>query len=354
MPGHQVEHAEPDTDGALLEHAVTLGLVRAADVQNGSVALQPCSRSNVVHRLVLHGRPVAYAKQTGAAHRLDGVDAAARERAALRALRGLRCAPEALDGEPGLPVAPGVVWTAPVAGEQIGRHDLRRRPVAAVAVAWGAALAALHTATVTGFFTPPRAPRPWVLTPAELPAWARRRATEPLPGEVLAALRGEVALDRARLAVARWWPIGRDPLVRAWTHGDPSPSNVLIAPDGRVNFVDFEDAGLGDPSWDLARSLVTLRHLVTAAGLAPDEGRAELAASYSAHGGPGTATPEHLALATVLLAWQVALAPGSATHPHRATHVRGLLDVARDHAARRDSGRGRRTFTVEESAARAS
>ena len=98
-----------------------------------------------MHRLVLHGRAVAYAKQTGAAHRLDGVDAAARERAALRALRGLRCAPEALDGEPGLPVAPGVVWTAPVAGEQSGRHDLRRRPVAAVTVAWGAALAALRT-----------------------------------------------------------------------------------------------------------------------------------------------------------------------------------------------------------------
>lgn len=322
---------------ALFGQAVALGLVRAADVLDGAATLRTQSRSNVVHRLEVGGRAVAFAKQPGPAHRADGVDATARERHALRGLVGVRCAPALLDPEPGVR-AGDVLWTVPVPGTAVGELDLRRTAVAPVAVAWGAALAALHGAPVGGLFAAHRAPRPWPLEDT-LPRWVEQRADDPLPARVLAALRDDPDLRRARRTAARWWPAGRPPVAATWVHGDTSPSNVLLGADRRVRFIDFEDAGLGDPSWDLACSLVALRELVVSCGRGADDGRAELAASYAAHGGPGRAAPEYVSLATWLLAWQLAAAPGAGEDARRRDRVNALLELARTGSARRGVAR---------------
>jgi tRNA A-37 threonylcarbamoyl transferase component Bud32 len=64
---------------------------------------------------------------------------------------------------------------------------------------------------------------------------------------------------------------------RALVHGDVSPKNILIGPDGPV-FLDAETAWWGDPAFDLA---FCLNHLVLKTRVAPSS-KAALAASFHA------------------------------------------------------------------------
>jgi aminoglycoside phosphotransferase (APT) family kinase protein len=59
--------------------------------------------------------------------------------------------------------------------------------------------------------------------------------------------------DAARVAATfeRWTTGGGVPTNRL-LHGDPGPSNVLTAPDGTAQLVDWEDAQVGDPLFELA------------------------------------------------------------------------------------------------------
>jgi aminoglycoside phosphotransferase (APT) family kinase protein len=67
------------------------------------------------------------------------------------------------------------------------------------------------------------------------------------PAPLIAALHGQVE----RLAAIR------SPIPAVFQHGDPGVQNLIVGPDGRVSFIDWENAeDRGAPFWDL---LVFLR-----------------------------------------------------------------------------------------------
>lgn len=264
----------------LVRRAVATGVVDAGAVLAGRVSLVPCSWSNLLHRLELDGRPVAFVKQSGEAASLDGPqgDVSAREGRALRLLAGTALAthlPAALPGSD-----EETLWTAVLPGTPLV-EVLARQPVE-LAGELGSLLATLHQLPLTG--AEPAAPMPWPLL-EQLPPSLATTPADSEPGKVLASRLHEHA-EPLRRAAAEWQP-------GAWIHGDLSPTNVLVtelAP--RLRLLDLECAGLGDPAWDLATITGSLRAAL--AVLAPD--RAEptvqsLVTAYQDAGGPGRASP---------------------------------------------------------------
>lgn len=288
----------------ILSLAVRAGLVRASDVLSGTASVIPATRTNGVHRLDGRGRVVAYAKQSGVASRLDGDDVVSAERFALKRLRPLGLTPPLI-----LQGRPAVVWTGPARGQDLASLALDEPSAVRLSDALGRALARLHR-TPAGDDVP-RARAPWPLLPAPLPSMT----THPP--------------DRDRDAVLATWqqPAVRTALrplaigwagAKRWTHGDLSPSNVIVDEDGRVTFIDLESAGRGDPCWDL----VTIEQTLASVGLSPDRFRRAYGGAGGFPHGPRGAW--HIARALVT-AWQHAAQPDADNHPI----VERLLDDAR-------------------------
>ncbi|WP_380168769.1 hypothetical protein [Jannaschia sp. R86511] len=88
---------------------------------------------------------------------------------------------------------------------------------------------------------------------------------------------GEVAteLGRALLGLPR-----REPVL---LHGDLSPDQLVVAPDGDAGLIDLDEVALGPASYDLAGMAASLRlaHPLTA-----DDRLADLLAGYAAHHAP--------------------------------------------------------------------
>ena len=143
--------------------------------------------------------------------------------------------------------APGVFVMAYLrpAAHRLWKEELRDgRADPAVAAAVGARLAAIHAAhRATTRRSPPRFP-----TDAHLPRHPARalsaghgaRASRPAPRRCAGSSRRTAATKRALV------------------HGDVSPKNILVGPDGPV-FLDAECAWYGDPAFDLA---FCLNHLL--------------------------------------------------------------------------------------------
>lgn len=323
------------TAPGLAAAAIRAGLVDASDVLNGSVAVVPQSRSNVVHRFDRGDIPLAFVKQRGLASHLDGDDAIENERTVLRMLGGRPFAPRLIE------VAGPALWTAAVPGTDLAEFAQDPWSLIAAARATGAALAELHTtAPAEGC---PNAPRPWALSPDSLPPSMATDGSSPVLESVLAALAEPGIRDALHAAAANWTA---DHLI----HGDLSAGNIVVGSPatGRgtatlidLTFVDFESAGRGDPSWDLVCAVAMVQSLAFDEATAAAAGEA-LALGYRAAGGSGEVEDSFACVRALLTAWQVAMAPGWAARqfgtpePKDAdvsAEVDAWLDRARDHAA---------------------
>lgn len=265
---------------------VAAGVLDAREVIDGEVTALPHSRSNVVHRVERRGVPLAFVKQRGAASFLDGDDAVANERAALTALAGLPCVPAMLPVDDR-----DAVWLDAVPGESLGEIPLGGARFDAACRALADALVQLHTCPVTSSSGLPRAPQPWALRSDDLPASMRGSPPGSTCAAVLEVARApevRAALDHAAV---RW-------AASAWIHGDVSPGNIIIHA-GRAVLVDWEGAGLGDPAWDLATVVTTLRGLGSSAE--------DFLTEYWRLGGPARLDNALLTARAVQTAWQVAV-----------------------------------------------
>ena len=147
---------------------------------------------------------------------------------------------------------------------------------------------------------------------------------------VLAAIDGEPSLRAAAAEADQRWS------ERHWMHGDLSATNVMVdtVPCLQVRFVDFEDAGLGDPAWDLATALDTIGYLAPGWS-SPSEPLVEyFLRGYRHADGPGRLYPAIQAVrALVTAAWVADLSPQSARQPV-GEDLALWLDRARAYAAR--------------------
>ena len=82
----------------LFAAAIARGLVSSGEVLTGRVSVTDQSRSNVVRRIDLDGRPVAFVKSRGAAATLDGDDPIGAEVRVLTALAGVAVVPPLIGG----------------------------------------------------------------------------------------------------------------------------------------------------------------------------------------------------------------------------------------------------------------
>jgi hypothetical protein len=81
---------------------------------------------------------------------------------------------------------------------------------------------------------------------------------------------------------------------------------VETAPCLQVRFVDFEDAGLGDPAWDQATALDTIGYLAPGWNSPPEPLVEYFLRGYRHADGPGRLYPAMQAVRAVATAWQVA------------------------------------------------
>jgi Ser/Thr protein kinase RdoA (MazF antagonist) len=232
-----------------------------------------------------------------------------------------------------MPGAPSdSLWISVVSGSQLSGQRGNVPELAGICQAWGAAVARLHTTPVRGCTLV--APRPWVLNPQHLAPSMRGAARGSAYAAVLSAIEESESLRAATDEVAERWS------ERTWIHGDLSPTNVLIErrPALGVRFVDLEDAGLGDPAWDLASAIDTIDWLAPVWQAPADPLIAYFLQGYRRAGGPGRLYPAMQAVRAIATAWQVAgAADGFGAEPGSPS-VRRWLDRATAHARRAVSG----------------
>lgn len=292
-------------------------MLDAREVLDGEVAAYPQSRSNVVHRVERQGVPVVFVKQRGVASFLDGDDAVANEREALTGLAGLGCIPLLL------PLAdPHAVWLEAVTGRGLAEIPLGGAEFNAASHALAASLVELHTWPVVDRAVLPRAPRPWALRPDDLPPSMRGSPGGSACEAVLTVARTPDVRAALEHAAARWQ-------ASAWIHGDVSAGNVIVH-DGSTTLVDLEGAGLGEPAWDVATAVTTLRGLGSTAE--------DFLTEYWRLGGPGTLDDAVLTARAIQTAWQMAVLGLQRSDPDLdgAEH----LDGARRHAISFHASRG--------------
>jgi aminoglycoside phosphotransferase (APT) family kinase protein len=319
--------------GRLLRLLVDERAIDAHAVLDGRVSVTDLSRSNAVGLVHVDGRPAIVVKAGTVA--VDGVDPIAAEAAAYRWLGGspatARCAPSPV---PEAARAQAIV-TRPLLGA-VSLHEAlaaRSGEEEALIAELGRVLARVHGARAgtSGLV----ARRPWILGVPEgrAPAmYAGNEAASAMLGEI--ARRPGVTAAVARLG-ATW-------TARTAIHGDLKFDNVLVVPDGaghRLVLVDWELAGLGEPSWDLAG---VVDGLVIPLRIAADAGPpvdlalvARLAepalAAHRAVAGPALSpAPDELATAAVVRLAQSAaqLAAMGHQHPDAAAGAPRILAAA--------------------------
>ncbi len=296
---------------AVLAQAVRSGLVSASAALSGAVTVTRIEGSNPVLRLAHDGRVLAFVKGTGPAARLNGEDTVARERAVMARLSAFAGAPAEL--------ATGTaddLWLAPVAGRPLASLVGDIAVLSEAFAALGRTLADLHRVPVS-----PGAPvmgLPWPMLETT-PSHMETARYHEVPTRVIATARD--LSDVAAGARRAWRPEG-------WAHGDVSASNVLVDAEG-AHLVDWESAGLGNRSWDLAGARVLAEQA------APEWSELAMRRLLSAYREAGGAAPEpdpalwcvRLLVAAYQLAVGVLVGGGT---PDADGSVSALLERARE------------------------
>jgi Ser/Thr protein kinase RdoA (MazF antagonist) len=202
--------------------------------------------------------------------------------------------------------------------------------LAQICQAWGAAVAALHTA-VNRRFSAPLAVRPWVVDPEHATASMRRAAAGFGYAVVLNAYDSSRDLRAAASEVdARWTELH-------WIHGNLNASNVFVEhrPSLRVSFIDPQDAGFGDPAWDLASAVDIIAWLAPRWGVMSQPLVDYFLLGYRRAGGPGRLYPAIQAVRALATAmWIVDFPQESTGAEHVEAELAFWLDRARAYAAR--------------------
>ncbi|MFP5282035.1 MAG: phosphotransferase [Actinomycetes bacterium] len=300
----------------LLRQAAGLGLVSAAEVEAGAVAVHPVPGSERVRAITVRERPVGYLRH-GA-----GPAEEAREQAMLAGLLGLDLAPPVLSlNEDGL-------WLGVVRGTGLADQPARAADLVEVCQAWGGALARLHRARWP-WSSRSRAPRPAMLA-EDLSRTVPQAQLGSYAAMARLALQTDHALRQAATTVSARW-IETYP-----THGDLRPEHVRVetAPELRVRFVGFGCSGLGDPSWDVATAADILADLAPGWGI-----REELLTDFLLHGyrredGPGRLSAAVQAVRALTSAWELGRRADAGEAPTDRARLASVLDRAHRHAAR--------------------
>lgn len=319
----------------LVAQASAAGLVTRREVQEGMVTVRSASNGGREHAILVRNQPVGVVKQLS---HVTGADAAlVRERRALRCVREIELGPRLLSAQPG-----DGLWLRAVRGVELGRTSGTVPELAEVCEQWGVRLAQLHRLRSTQPDAV-EAPRPWLLNPQRRARTAAAAGERSLAGELLATIEREPALRRALGQVESRWTD------RHWVHGDLRPANVRVelASPVRVHFVNFEQAGLGDPAWDLASAVDCIVGLAGRWGSPSGCLTDYLLRGYRRADGPGVLYPAIQAVGALAAAWAQAgppvdgklVDPGAADAPDApgaadSAVLRSWLDRARSFAER--------------------
>jgi len=216
-----------------------------------------------------------------------------------------------------------------VSGVDLARLTGNAPELAASCQAWGTALASLHTMSTRR--SAPLAPRPAVLNPRHLMPSLRDAARGSGYVTVLEAYESSPDLRAAASEVDDRWT------EQHWIHGNLSASNVIVEqwPALGVSFIDLEDAGLGDPAWDLASAVDTIAWLSPRWRAMPQLLMDNLLQGYRRAGGPGRLYPAMQAVRALASALQVAGSEDESNRPEgERAELTLLLERARAYAAR--------------------
>jgi aminoglycoside phosphotransferase len=310
----------------LVAQASEVGLVTHREVQDGVVSVRDQSGSNhPVHAILVRDHAVGYVKEQGCPGGRDGHDVIARERQTLAYLDELDLGPRLLDRTPG-----EALWVGVVKGVGLERQHGNICQLAEICQSWGAAVGELHRMSTTGPGIT-YAPQPWSLHPDHRPPTMRAVSRNSAGATVLQAIESEPLLRVAAHEACQRWR------ARHWIHGDLTAANVVVqtAPSVRVRFVDFEDAGLGDPTWDLATVLDSITWLAPRWHTLPQPLIEYFLSGYRRSGGPGVLYPAMQAVRAVATAWQVAQTELDSSDPDALrAEVSAWLDRARHFAVR--------------------
>ena len=214
-------------------------------------------------------------------------------------------------------------------GADLAQQDGTVAELAQICQAWGAAIATLHTMS-TRRSPAALAPRPWALNPRHLMPSVRDVAKGSGYTAVLEAYESSPDLRAAATEVDERWT------EQHCIHGNLGASTVMVEhhPALRVSFLDCEQAGLGDPAWDLASAVDTIAWLSDRWHAVSQQLIDYLILGYRRAGGPGRLYPAIQAVrALVTAAWVADLSPQSARQPV-GEDLALWLDRARAYAAR--------------------
>ncbi len=222
-----------------------------------------------------------------------------------------------------------------VASEAGGTADLAQQrgnvaELAQICQAWGAAIATLHT-TSTHHSSAPLAARPWVADPRHLTVSMSGAAPRSVYAAVLQAYESSRDLRAAVREVDDRWT------EHHWIHGNLTATNVQVElrPALRVSFLDLEDAGLGDPAWDLATAVDMITWVSPCWRVMPHPLVDYLLLGYRRAGGPGRLYPAIQAVRAMATAiWIASAAHGSTRQEPAQAELATWLDRAQTHAAR--------------------
>lgn len=278
----------------LVRQAGAVGLVTQREVLAGRVSVRCESADDSVHAILVGDEPVGYVKKGTDGTGTD--DIIGRERRALSCLSAEDLGPQLLPGQPG-----NCLWVGVVRGVGLARIRGSAPELAEVCETWGVAVAQLHRLS-TGRTGVPEAPRPWLLLPGRRDRAAHQVARGSARAGVLDAIDSESGLAAVTSEVAARWTD------RHWMHGELTAAHVVveIAPPVRVRFLNFENAGAGDPAWDLATAMDTItwmsQHWQTPAAPLIDY----FLRGYRRAGGMGTVYPAMSAVRSLATAWWLA------------------------------------------------
>jgi aminoglycoside phosphotransferase (APT) family kinase protein len=222
-----------------------------------------------------------------------------------------------------------------VASEAGGTADLAQQrgnvaELAQICQAWGAAIATLHT-TSTHHSSAPLAARPWVADPRHLTVSMSGAAPHSGYAAVLQAYESSRDLRAAVREVDDRWT------EHHWIHGNLTATKVQVElrPALRVSFLDLEDAGLGDPAWDLATAVDMITWVSPCWRVMPHPLVDDLLLGYRRAGGPGRLYPAIQAVRAMATAiWVASAAHGSTRQQPAHAELATWLDRAQSHAAR--------------------